>query len=295
MPNSEHIIGLPYFQILKTVRQMRYLEISVKYTGSLNCPHCNSVNLRKKDTFTRRFKHISIGERLSVLIIKSHKYKCLDCKKYFNQRFPGIIKHRRSTEVFRREIYNKHYMGIDQKSLSKNLNIDVQLGRSEKSLQGYLAKNKAKSKVQVVCMDLSRTYKSIAQKYFPKAMIVTDRFHVVRLVNQKFMKIWKLLDSDGRKNRGLISLMRRHSFKLKLEQKIKLKKYLKSINGLESIYDFKQNFMKLILLKTQRKIDCKKYIPVFLQKINQLRSSNFPSLQALGETLNNWKEEIVRM
>jgi len=30
-------------------------------------------------------------------------------------------------------------------------------------------------------MDLSETYRRIAQKYFPNAIIVADRFYVVRL------------------------------------------------------------------------------------------------------------------
>lgn len=56
-------------------------------------------------------------------------------------------------------------------------------------------------------MDLSETYRSIARKYFPSATIVADRFHVVRLINQHFLKVWQLHDPEGRQNRGLISLM----------------------------------------------------------------------------------------
>jgi transposase len=37
--------------------------------------------------------------------------------------------------------------------------------------------------VKVVVMDLSETYRSIVKKYFPNAMIVADRFHVIRLLN----------------------------------------------------------------------------------------------------------------
>jgi transposase len=60
---------------------------------------------------------------------------------------------------------------------------DVVPGRSEKSLWRYLQRLKGKDQVQVIVMDLSETYRSIARKYFPKAKIVSDRFHVNRLVN----------------------------------------------------------------------------------------------------------------
>lgn len=59
-------------------------------------------------------------------------------------------------------------------------------------------------------MDLSETYRDIARQYLPNAMIVANRFHVVRLVNQHLMTPWKQVNPQGRKNRGLISLMRRH-------------------------------------------------------------------------------------
>ena len=95
---------------------------------------------------------------------------------------------------------------------------DVVLGRSEKSLEGFLKGLNGRDKVKVVVMDLSETYRSIVKKYFPNAMIVTDRFHVIRLLNQHFLKLWQILDPDGRKNRGLLSLMRRHAWNLDVEQ-----------------------------------------------------------------------------
>ncbi|WP_417276403.1 transposase [Castellaniella sp.] len=65
-----------------------------------------------------------------------------------------------------------------------------------------------KENVRVIVMDLSETYRAIARKYFPNALIVADRFHVVRMVNQHFLKLWQSQDPEGRKNRGLRSLER---------------------------------------------------------------------------------------
>lgn len=87
---------------------------------------------------------------------------------------------------------------------------DVRLGRSEPSLRRYLRALEGKSQVRVVVMDLSETYRRIARRYFPEATIVADRFHVVRLINQHFLKAWQQHHPEGRKNRGLLSLMRRH-------------------------------------------------------------------------------------
>jgi transposase len=88
---------------------------------------------------------------------------------------------------------------------------DVVLGRSEPSLRRYLQHLPGRDRVQVIVMDLSETYRSIARRYFPQATIVADRFHVIRLVNQHFLKVWQQHDPEGRRNRGLLSLMRRHA------------------------------------------------------------------------------------
>jgi transposase len=89
-------------------------------------------------------------------------------------------------------------------------------------LDGYFEKLQGKDNVRVVVMDLSDTYKNIIRKHFPDALIVADRFHVIRLVNHHFLKTWNLIDPIGRKNRGLLSLMRRNKENLNLEQINKL-------------------------------------------------------------------------
>lgn len=93
--------------------------------------------------------------------------------------------------------------------LQRNKVFDVRLGRSEASLEGYLRRLRGKDNVRLIVMDLSETYRNIARQYFPRARIVADRFHVIRLVNQHFLKALQDVHPEGRKNRGLLSLMRR--------------------------------------------------------------------------------------
>ena len=99
-------------------------------------------------------------------------------------------------------------------------------------------------------MDLSETYRSIVRKFFPNALIVADRFHVVRLVNHHFLRLWQQHDPVGRKNRGLLSLMRRHYWKLDPGQQLALQAYLAQWPVLEALYRAKQRLMSLLLVKT---------------------------------------------
>ena len=172
---------------------------------------------------------------------------------------------------------------------------DVVLGRSEESLKAYLKGLKGRERVQIVVMDLSETYRSIIKKYFPNAKIVADRFHVVRLLNQHFLKVWGLLDPEGRKNRGLLSLIRRHEENLKPEQVPKLQNYFDTIAGLEPLYRFKQDLMQLLLKKHQKRTEAKGLIPELLWYMNELLESPWEPLKTFGQTLKSWLEPIVRM
>jgi transposase len=349
MPLDQVIISLPEFKVLKVLLS-EPIVLEVIFEGRVQCHHCQSTNLRKKDLFVRKVRHFCFGEKQSTLHIKSHKFKCLKCKKYFNQRFPGILPRKRATEPFRRDVFQKHHDGITQRTLSLRLKIgtatierwyqdlvslqarkynaahcpkvmgidehfftrkkgyatticdltkhkvfDVTLGRSEKSLKPYLQKLPGKDNVKVILMDLSETYRSIAHQHFPKALVVADRFHVIRLVNHHFLNTWKQLDPKGRKSRGLTSLMRRHRRNLKPDQIPKLKKYFDEVPGLETIYEFKQELCELLIIKQRTKNQCKPLVYKFLSMIEQLKNSGFEPLKTLGETLQNWAAEIGRM
>ncbi|WP_235036467.1 ISL3 family transposase, partial [Zhongshania aliphaticivorans] len=162
---------------------------------------------------------------------------------------------------------------------------DVKLGRSEPSLRRYLKGLEGRDRVQVMVMDLSETYRSIARRYFPSATIVADRFHVVRLINQHFLKVWQQHDPEGRKNRGLISLMRRHQWNLSDEQHANLMNYLATYPVLQALYVAKQRLIRFVLLKTLARKRAKAKLPAFMALIEELGAS---PLHSLARTLRSW-------
>lgn len=169
---------------------------------------------------------------------------------------------------------------------------DVVLGRSEASLRHYLSRLQGRDQVKVVVMDLSETYRNIVQKYFPNALIVADRFHVIRLVNHHFLKLWQQLDPSGRKDRGLLSLMRRHQWRLTQAQQSNLDHYLAQFPVLHALYQAKQRLSTLLLKKTVNARKVKHYLPRLLALIRQFAMSPAKTLAA---TLTSWIEPIVRM
>ena len=169
---------------------------------------------------------------------------------------------------------------------------DVVLGRSEASLRSYLKRLPGKENVRVIVMDLCETYRRIAREYFPNAQIVADRFHVVRLVNQHFLKLWQQYDPEGRKNRGLLSLMRRHHWKLSAIQKERLHQYLGQEPVLHALYFAKQQLNGFLVLKTVTRKRAKQMLPKFLRLLAQFEHS---PARGLAATLRSWLEPIVAM
>jgi transposase len=172
---------------------------------------------------------------------------------------------------------------------------DVVLGRSELSLEPYLQTLEGKNAVRVVCMDLSATYRSIIRKHFPNALIVADRFHVIRLIGHHFLNCWREIDATGSKNRGLLSLMRRHRRNLTSEQWDKLTAYFVQFPAMKPIYRFKQRLCDLLLHRHRNQSQCRRLLPRFLRSVQDLIDAKLPQLVQLGQTLRAWSQEIVAM
>jgi transposase len=349
MPSLDCIIGLPGVE-LESANALGSIVVHAKTSLRPPCTHCGAGRSRIKASFTRKLKHTRQGNRLMFLYIRSHKFLCLICERYFNLRIPGVLPGKRSTESFRQEVYEKHHGGISQRLLSRTHGIaeatverwyrdfnlyrvkelqgrsapkvlgidehfftrkdgyattlcdlgkhkihDVVLGRSAKSLQQPLERIPERYRTRIAVMDLSETYRQIVTNHFPNALIVADRFHVIRLVNHHFLKAWQLLDPTGRKNRGLLSLMRRHERNLKPEQKPKLQSYLNLNPVLKEIYEFKQKLCALLGTSSKRKDVLRPIAHDLIAMINQLRQTTLEPLRTLGETLDKWKDEIGRM
>ena len=350
MPKLKDIINLPGFTIEKTTGY-NPLIIHVRYTRLARCISCYSKDLRKKDSFIRRVRHVTIGLRQSYLEFKSHKYHCKECGKHFHQQFPGIKKWKRVTELHRQEVFYHHTKGESQKDLSTWLKLgkstiegwlqdyyylkqqewknrecpvilgidehsvckkqgfsttlcdlkkhrvfDVVQGRSEHQLSTYLQTLKGRDRVRVVCMDLSSPYRNIARKYFPNALIVADRFHVVRLVLHHLMKVAYLLDPELRyKRRGISKWLRTNQVRLNPTQQERLTDYLAKHPAVEAIYQFKESMIRLLNQKATSKQQAKPLVKTFLHFIESLKKTPFEACQTLARTLEQWANEIVRM
>ena len=162
-------------------------------------------------------------------------------------------------------------------------------------MDSYFLSLEGKERVRIVCLDLAAVYRSIVRKHFPKAVIVADRFHVIRLINQHLLACWREIDPIGSKHRGLLSLMRRHRHNLKPEQRVRLELSFDQFPALREIYRFKQRLCYLLLKKHRTRKQCEPLAKRFLKALYELSQAGLAQLVQLGQTLTSWVAEIATM
>ena len=200
------------------------------------------------------------------------------------------------------------YLGIDEHTLHKGQRFcttfcdlkkrrifDVQPGKSEADLAGFLGKLKGRERVKVVCIDLSSSYRSLVRKFFPNARIVADRFHVVRVVQHHFMQLARLLAANLKSHRGNLAALRKAPERLDEKQRSRLDKLFAAHPVLQTLHEEMHRLRELMNHKHQTKRKCKDHIRELLSKIRQLRANAAAPLQTLANTLEDWQEPIACM
>lgn len=349
MPRYNRILNMPGFSI-KKISGYQPLLIDVHYKRLPRCAHCHSKRVRKKDAFMRTVRHEAIGYRITFLRFKAYKLYCHDCRRYGNQRFPGIAKYQRATQRLQRQVFCQHTDGISQKTLAKHFKLgkatverwyqrfysiehkrmdnamcptilgidehfftrkqgyattlcdlrkhkifDIVKGKSHHDLHSYLEALPNKKRVQVVCMDLSTTYRTLVRRYFPNAKIVADRFHVIRLIQHQCMTVYRQLSDKVKYQRGILGILRTHPDKLSQKKLIRRNQFLANNPAINAIYQFQIKLHQLLMNKTCNKDQCRRLIPQFMSMVESLKHSPFKALKTLGRTLYQWREEIIRM
>src|ERR1700722_10526762 len=199
-------------------------------------------------------------------------------------------------------------LGIDEHTLHKGMRFattfcdlknrrvfDISAGRSEPELAGYLGALRGRERVRIVCIDLSASYRALVRRWFPRAKIVADRFHAVRVVSLHLMRLARHLVPTLGWNRGWLGLLRSRSDRLEPEQRKRLEALFAQHPALQGVYEMKERLTGLLRLKDQSKAACRGHIQQLIAHIQSLRESGLEAALALAKTLRDWAEEIARM
>lgn len=89
--------------------------------------------------------------------------------------------------------------------------------------------------------------------------------------------------------------MRRRRDRLREDQALRLECYLREHPEFQAIYEFKNELCDLLREKTLTARELRNRIPELLSRIEQLKQSGSEAMATLGQTLDDWQEEIACM
>ena len=144
-------------------------------------------------------------------------------------------------------------MGIDEHSLHRKQRFATTLlrpekpqglrchpGQSDAEIEPYLRQLKGRERVRIVCIDMSSSYRGIIRKWFPKAIIVADRFHVVRLAMMHLLKICRNVYPQLAWKRSWLNLLRTRGDRLDPLQATRLRAFLNEQPVIGAVYAMKE-------------------------------------------------------
>lgn len=165
--------------------------------------------------------------------------------------------------------------------------IEVVEGKQSGLLREALGGIPNPENVRHVILDLSDSYKSFAQNYFPNAQLIADKFHVLRLLNPAINRYRKLSLGESR-NLPVRKLLLANGERLDYFTRQALWRGLAEHQALRDVYMFKEALHRLYRCKGIANAT------VSLTKLTDaMAHSSVPEVQSLRKTLMKWRHEIL--
>jgi transposase len=165
--------------------------------------------------------------------------------------------------------------------------MEVVNGRRSPELKAGLDYIPGRQNVRFVVLDMSDGYKSFAKAFFPKAQLVADKFHVLRLLSPHINRRRRLITGDVR-TLGVRRLLLRSSFHLHHGQRFLLNRWLQAHPELNEVYRVKEAMHSLYRVRGYLRAG-----RVLTRLTDELARTQLPELKTLRRTLMKWRTEIL--
>ncbi len=240
--------------------------------------------------------HMSIQALANYYDLRWHTIKELE-KKQLKKKYSRIqtahIKAIGIDEIhIGKGMQNQQYLTI-VRDLQSGAVIHVGDGKGISALTGALKKLK-KSKLKVVTMDMANAYYSWISENFPKANIVFDHFHVIKLMNDKLdlvrRRITAKMDDMQRKQlKGLRFIFLRNNEDLPEDAKLILRNMRGDFQDLGDAYMFKEALRSIY----RQAKDSYHARMAFHRWCKLAEESQIPELKTMAKTIRDKLDGIV--
>lgn len=176
--------------------RLSFLDVSIQRVACADCGVTRQVSLPFADprsSYTRRFERyaLELSQVMTIGDVASHLGISWDTvkefqKRYFKKRFEkpkvGKLKWLAIDEI---HVGKRTFLTVVM-DLKTGAVVFVGDGKDGEALAPFWKRlNRAQTRIQAVAMDMGRAFIHAVRQNLPKATIVFDHFHVIKLFNEK--------------------------------------------------------------------------------------------------------------
>ena len=171
--------------------------------------------------------------------------------------------------------------------LKKRRLFEMCLGKDKKSIIEQVKHISGRENVKVVVIDMSNGYRSLIKEFFPNAIIIADKFHMLRLMTPALLKTRKQIHGH-RQDLQRRRLLLKNREDLDYFVRSDVDSYLKKYPELDELYRIKERLREVYRCRGFKKAK------INLERlINQMTFSALEPVQRLRNTLIKWKMEVL--
>lgn len=303
--NSNRIVGFGRNEQLVKDLPMHGKRVGIYFdTRRFRCNDCNRTFLEKHPDFhSERAMTVRLAKWIGQQSIR--------------RTFASLAEETGVVEGTIRNIFRDHvnelektvrfetpkWMGIDEIHLIKprgvitnienNTVVEVLKNRNQETVIEFLNGLKNKEKIQYVAMDMWRPFKTAMNTVLPQAVIVIDKFHVVKMANEALEKVRKAMRAELtlKEKRSLMHdrfvLLKRQS-ELDEKETAKINVWFSSYPLLGEAYRLKESFYRIYEAKCI--LDAKAAYEQWQKSIPSELTAYFSDLT---RAFQNWTPEIL--
>lgn len=290
--------------------------MDLPHQGRFTCIHLARKRYRCKDceaTFFHPLDWIDDNHRATIRFVD--RIAALALERNFSEiaREYGISEHGVRTIFYGRhkdvldttQFETPEFMGIDElkvagaargviTNLSNNSAIEFLKDCTAKTFREYFERMPNREAVKAVSMDCTKRYKTLVHDLFPKAKVVADKFHILRMadlvVDSVRTAVRKSIDSKRTqlklKHDKYILKSRAHN--LEDWQREKLDAWRELFPDIGTVYDLKEAYYRIYDAKSRQ--EAKLRFDTWLKTIPAEQWSHWSDILT---TWGNWEKEIL--
>ncbi len=301
----------------KTTRRFRtfpvgfkviFLELEVQRVGCLECHRVRQVSLGFADprfTYTHAFERyaLELSKHMTIQDVARHLSVSWDVikdiqKRDLTKRFakPGL-KHLKTIAIDEIAVRKGHQYLTVVMDMDSGAIVFVGNGKGADALDPFWKRLKrAQADIQAVAMDMSPAYTSAVSANLPKAAIVFDHFHVIKLFNDQLSNLRRELYHEAKdvlqkkvlKGTRWLLLKNPENLNAAKAEKDRLKEALQLNHPLSCAYYLKEDLRQIWFQKSKDRAH-----RVLADWVKRAESSGIKMLVKFSKTIASFRSGIL--